>query len=71
MYISNIYEPYYMGIQGLLLTINDLNIMHTCVYFEYIIVLCIIFTKYIVAILQIYPNNLTILHEIITNDINS
>ncbi len=57
MYISNIYEqPYYMGIQGLLLTSNDLNIMHTCVYFKYIKIVCKIFTKYIVAILQVYPN---------------
>jgi hypothetical protein len=61
MYISNIYEqPYYMGIQGLLLTSNDLNIMHTCIYFEYIKIVCKIFTKYIVAILQVYPNYLTI-----------
>jgi len=70
MYISNIHEqPYYMCIQGLLLALNGLNIMHTCVYFEYIKVLCKIFTKYIVAMLQLYPNYLTILLEIITNDI--
>jgi cytochrome b subunit of formate dehydrogenase len=70
MYILNIYErPYYMCIQKLLLALSGLNIMHTCVYFEYIEVLCKIFTKYIVAILQVYPNYLTILLEIITNDI--
>ncbi len=39
------------------------------VYFEYIKILCKIFTKYIVRILQVYPNNLIILHKIITNDI--
>jgi len=38
MYTLNVYEwPYYMCIQGLLLTLNSLDIMVTLdVYFEYI-----------------------------------
>jgi hypothetical protein len=42
MYILNVYEqPCYICIQGLLLTLNDLDIMATLgVYFEYIKVLC-------------------------------
>jgi hypothetical protein len=39
------------------------------VYFEYIKFLCKIFAKYIVPILQIYPNHLIIFLKIITNDI--
>jgi hypothetical protein len=38
-------------------------------YFEYIEILCKIFTKYIVTILQVYPSYLIILLEIITNNI--
>jgi len=38
------------------------------VYFEYIQILCKIFIKYIVPILQVYPNHL-IFFKIITNDI--
>jgi hypothetical protein len=38
------------------------------VYFEYIKILCKIFTKYIVPILQIYPHHLIILLKIITNE---
>jgi hypothetical protein len=59
MYIVNIYEQwYYMCIQELLLTLNGLDIMVTFnVYLQYIKILCIInFTKYIVAILQVYPS---------------
>jgi hypothetical protein len=53
MYGLNVYEwPYYMCIQGLLLTLNGLYIMVKLnIYFEYIQVLCKIFTKYIVVIL--------------------
>jgi hypothetical protein len=71
MYTLNVYEhPYYMCIQGLLLTLNGLNIMDTLgVYFEYIKVLCKIFIKCIAAILQIYPNYFIIFLEIIKNDI--
>jgi len=49
MFVLNIYEqPYYMCIEGLLLTLNGLDIMVTlCVYFEYIKVICKLFTKYI------------------------
>jgi hypothetical protein len=39
------------------------------VYFEYIKFLCKIFTKYIVAILQVYWNDLIILPKVITNEI--
>jgi len=58
MFVLNIYEqPYYMCIEGLLLTLNGLDIMVTlCVYFEYIKVICKLFTKYIWAIVQIYPS---------------
>jgi len=67
MYSLNVYEwPYYMCIQGL----NGFSDMVTLsVYFEYKKVLCKIFTKYIVAILQVNPNYFIILHKIITNDI--
>jgi len=40
------------------------------VYFEYKKVLCKIFIKYIVAILQVNPNYFIILHKIIKNDIS-
>jgi len=51
-----------MCIQGLLLTLNGFSIMDTsCVYFEYIKILCKIFTKYIVAILQVYPKIIIII----------
>jgi len=39
------------------------------VYFEYMKILCKIFTKYIVPILQVYPHHLIVLLKIITNDI--
>jgi hypothetical protein len=39
------------------------------VYFGYIKVLCRILAKYIVPILEVYPNHLIILLTIITNDI--
>jgi hypothetical protein len=39
------------------------------VHFEYIKILCKIFTKYIVPMLQVYPNHLIIILIIITNDI--
>ncbi len=63
MYTLNVYEhSYYMCIQGLLLTLNGLDIMVTLnIYFKEIKVLCKIFTKYIVAILQVYPGYLIIL----------
>jgi hypothetical protein len=38
-------------------------------YFEYIKILCKIFTKYIVPILQVYFNHFIILLKIITNEI--
>jgi hypothetical protein len=68
MYILNVYErSYYMCIQGLL-ALNGLNIMVTLnIYFENIKVPCKIFTKCIVAILQVYPSYLNILLKIITN----
>jgi len=39
------------------------------VYFEYIKISCKIFAKYIVPILQVYPNHLIIYFKIITTDI--
>jgi hypothetical protein len=53
MFTFNIYEWLYsMCIQGLLLSLNDLDIMITLgVYFEYIQVIGKIFIKYIVTIL--------------------
>jgi len=40
------------------------------VYFEHIKFLCKIFTKYIVPILQVYPNHLIIYFKIIRNEIS-
>jgi hypothetical protein len=71
MHILNIYEqPYYMCIQILLLTLNGLDIMVDInVYLEYIKFLCKInFTKYIVAILQVYPSYFIIFLKMITNE---
>jgi hypothetical protein len=50
---------------------NGVNIMVTLisVYFEYIKILSKIFTKYIVPMLQVYPNHFIILLKMITNDI--
>jgi len=47
----------------IILSINGFNIMVTLinVYFEYIKILCKIFTKYIVPILQVYPHHFIIL----------
>jgi len=55
---------------SIIISINGLGIMVTLisVYFEYIKILCKIFTKYIVPILQIYPHHLIIFLKIITND---
>jgi hypothetical protein len=67
MYLTTILHVYSSNI----ININNLNIMVTLisVYFEYIKILCKIFNKYIVPILQVYPNHLIILLKIITNDI--
>ncbi len=55
---------------NIIISINGLNIMVTLgVYFEYINFLCKMFTKYIVAILQVYSNYFIILLSIILNDI--
>jgi hypothetical protein len=41
----------------IIVNMNDLDIMVTLyVYFEYIKILCEIFTKYIAPILQVYPS---------------
>jgi hypothetical protein len=40
------------------------------VYFEYVKILCKIFTKYILPILQVYPNHFMIFLKIITTDIH-
>jgi len=56
---------------SIIISINGLDIMVTLnsVYFEYIKILCKIFAKYIVPILQVYPNHLIIFFKIITNDV--
>jgi hypothetical protein len=56
---------------SIIININGFNIMGTLinVYFEYIKILWKTFTKYIVPILQVYPNHLIIFLKIITNDI--
>ncbi len=56
---------------NIIININGLDIMVTLnsVYFEFIKILCKIFAKYIVPILQVYLNHLIILLKIITNDI--
>jgi hypothetical protein len=48
---------------SIIININGLDIMVTLnnVYFEYVKFLCKIFAKYIVPILQVYPNHLIIL----------
>jgi len=54
-----------------IISINGFNIMVMLisVYFEYIKILCKIFTKCIVPILRVYPNHFIILLKIITNGI--
>ncbi len=56
---------------SIIISINGLDIMVTLnsVYFGHIKILCRIFAKYIMPILQIYPIHLIILLTIITNDI--
>jgi hypothetical protein len=47
---------------SIIISINGVNIMVTLgVYFEYIKILCKIFIKYIMPILQVYPSYLIIL----------
>ncbi len=46
---------------SIIISINGLNIMVTLdIYFEYMKILCKIFIKYIVPILQVYPSYLII-----------
>jgi len=56
---------------SIIISINGLDIMVTLnnVYFGYIKIICKIFAKYIVPILQVYPNHFIILFTIITNEI--
>jgi hypothetical protein len=56
---------------SIITNINGLDIMVTLinVYFEYIEILCKIFTKYIVIILRVYPHHFNILLKLITNAI--
>jgi len=56
---------------NIIISINDLNIMVTLndIYFEYIKIICKIFAKYIMPILQVYPNQFIIILKIIRNDI--
>jgi hypothetical protein len=59
-----------MCIQNIIISINGLDIMVTLgVYFKYIKDLCKIFNKYIVPILQVYPNYLIVHLKIIIDDI--
>jgi hypothetical protein len=57
---------------SIIISMNGFYIMDTLIniYFEYIQISCKIFAKYIVPILQVYPNQLIILLKIITNDHN-
>jgi hypothetical protein len=57
---------------SIIISINGLDIMVTLnsVYYEYIKLLCKTFAKYIVPILQVYPNHFIIFYKIITNDID-
>ncbi len=56
---------------NIIISINGLDIMATpiSVYFECIKILCKMFVKYIVPILQVYPNHLIIPIKIIKKDI--
>jgi len=56
---------------SIIININGLNIMVTFinVYFEFFKILFKIFTKYIMPILQVYPNHLIIVLKIIINEI--
>jgi hypothetical protein len=56
---------------SIIVSIIGLHIMITLnsVYYECIKVLCKIFAKYIMPILQVYSNHLIILLKYITNDI--
>jgi hypothetical protein len=56
---------------NIIISINGLNIKVTLndIYFEYIKIICKIFAKYIVPILQVYPNQFIIILKIITNEI--
>jgi len=56
---------------NIIISINGFDIMVTLnsVYFEYIKFFCIIFAKYILPILKVYPNHPNIFLKTITNDI--
>jgi len=56
---------------SIIISINGLDIMVTLnsVYFEYFKLLCKLFAKYIMPILQVYPNRLIIHLKMIKNDI--
>ncbi len=56
---------------NIIISINGLDIVVTLngIYFEYIKIICKIFAKYIVPMLQVYPNHFIIFLKIITNDI--
>jgi len=71
MYILNVWTTIFHVYSSIIINMNGLDIMVTLisVYFEYIKILCKIFTKFVVPILQIYPHHLIILLKIITNEI--
>ncbi len=56
---------------NIIIIINGLDFMVTLngIYFKYSKIVCKIFAKYIVPILQVYPNHFIILLKIITNEI--
>ncbi len=56
---------------NIIISINGLDIMVRLndIYFEYIKIICKIFAKYIVPILQVYQNHFIIFLKIITTDI--
>ncbi len=56
---------------SIIISINGIDIMVTLnsVYFEYIKILCKIFAKYIMPVLQIYSNHFIILLKMTKNDI--
>ncbi len=75
LWFTNVYfECIWMTIlhvySNIIISINGLDIMVTLgIYFKYIKNLCKIFNKYIVPILQVYPNYLIVHLKIIIDDI--
>jgi len=62
--ILYVYSSIIININGL-----DIMVILNSVYFEYIKLLCKIFAKYIMPILQVHPKHLIILFKMIKNEI--